>query len=94
MADLRFESPTTTAEFETWLRHQNAPTPWQASAAGEVFDADGNLVLQVDPERDRADDKVAQIAAAVIVAVNTCAGFKAAAKPAAAPAAPPPEAAP
>lgn len=77
MADLRFAKPSTTEEFRAWLERAGAPAPWQG-AKGTIYDADGDLVLQVDPDNDRNDANVVQLGAAILVAVNTCAGFQAA----------------
>lgn len=42
---------------------------------GEIEDADGQPVIQIDPNRERPDEKVRAIAEAVVLAINTCGGF-------------------
>jgi len=44
---------------------------------GEIIDAAGDKVLQVDPDGIMTDEQVAAIAALIILAVNICGSFKA-----------------
>jgi len=77
MSDLRFEKPETTELFKTDLDLTGSPAPWAVRDDGSVVDADGDLVLQIDPERARSDFEVSRIGALLMIAVNTCAGFRA-----------------
>lgn len=78
MADLRIANPSTTEEFNGLLRDLMAPPPWNFTEGGTVIDAAGDVVLQVDPNGERPDPQVADLAVWIVMAVNTCAGFKAA----------------
>ncbi|KQR81175.1 hypothetical protein ASG07_11950 [Sphingomonas sp. Leaf343] len=42
---------------------------------GDIEDAVGSAVLQIDPNCERLDDQVAEIANVVVLALNACAGF-------------------
>lgn len=49
MGDLRIENPKTTDLFRELLSTQHAPLPWTEGEDGDVYDANGEFVLQVDP---------------------------------------------
>lgn len=44
--------------------------PWSTGRDGGILDADGNLVLVVDPERDREDGAVLNLMVLIVGAVN------------------------
>ncbi|MDP1026367.1 hypothetical protein Q5H91_04015 [Sphingomonas sp. KR1UV-12] len=48
--------------------------PLAVAGDGDIEDAAGEPVIQIDPNRERRDDKVAIIAAVVALAINTCGG--------------------
>lgn len=79
MTDLRIDSPQTTEAFVDLLSALNVrmPLALDDENIGAVIDADGRDVLTVDVNSDRKDEEVVQIAAFIVVAVNTCGGFRA-----------------
>ena len=81
MPDLRFEKTETTEQFKALLDAENAPLPWIEGEDGAIFDANGNIVLQVDPVDERPDQNTFAIAVWVVTALNTCGGFKAVPSP-------------
>lgn len=77
MADLLIENTLPSATFNAELRRLMAPPPWRFTDGGTVMDAAGDVVLQADPNGERPDTDVGPIAAWIVLAVNTCAGFQA-----------------
>ena len=49
MGDLRIENSKTTDLFRDLLSIGDAPPPWTEGEDGDVYDANGEFVLQVDP---------------------------------------------
>jgi hypothetical protein len=49
--------------------------PLRDAGDGDIEDADGQPVIQIDPNWERPDEKVTAIAEAVVLAINTCGGF-------------------
>jgi hypothetical protein len=49
--------------------------PLRVLGDGDIEDAAGIAVLQVDPNCEREDDQVAEIADVVVLAINALAGF-------------------
>lgn len=82
MAELRVEDARLTSDFAAVLAAQGAPAPWDTEDdnPGVLLTANGECVLTIDADRNLPDEVVSAIASAVIVAVNTCAGFKAVAR--------------
>lgn len=78
-AALRITNPQTIDQFRMMLEQLDVPAPWELDSQdpGMINDAIGAHVLTVDEPRDRSDDDAQGIALAIILAVNTCAGFKA-----------------
>lgn len=76
---LAVESTKTSDAFAAALKEAGAPAPWteHEKDPATLLDANGVAVLQIDPEVERTDAEANMIAAWVLVAVNTCAGFKA-----------------
>ena len=82
MAELRVENVKLTDDFATLLGGLGVPGPWEADAEeiGIIRARDGQYVCTVDTWRDLPDSVVRDRAMAIILAVNTCAGFKAVAR--------------
>jgi hypothetical protein len=53
------------------------PIDHHPTEAGEIVDATGRCILQVDPLGALPDDQVDAIADLIILAVNTCGSFRA-----------------
>jgi hypothetical protein len=79
MADLRVEDIKISEQFNAALLQLGVvmPIDLHASEAGEIVDATGRKVLQVDPDGMLPDEQVDAIATMIILAVNTCGSFKA-----------------
>lgn len=79
MSDLRFDNPKTTEQYAAVLAELGHPAPWSfdPAEAGSVVDANGREVLVIDHNNERPDIEAVQIAAWIVCAVNTCAGFQA-----------------
>jgi hypothetical protein len=77
MADLRVENVKISEEFNAALLQLGVAMPidHHPDEVGEVIDAMGNIVLQVDPLGSLPDDQASAIAAMIILAVNTCGSF-------------------
>lgn len=71
------EKPETTDQFKALIGGCNAPLPWTESEDGGVYDANGNFVLQIDPDNERPDVDAGALAGWLVVGVNTLGGFKA-----------------
>lgn len=69
--------PETTEQFRALIAECNAPLPWAETEDGGIYDADGNFVLQIDPDNERPDIEVHKLAGWIVVGVNTLGGFKA-----------------
>lgn len=79
MAKLQVENIKLSEEFNAALLQLGVvmPIDFHASEAGEIVDATGRKVLQVDPDGMLPDEQVDAIASMIILAVNTCGSFKA-----------------
>ena len=66
---------SSTDQFRALINAQKAPLPWTPGEDGSVFDVNGDLVLQVDPDNDRPNLKVAAIARHLVTAINASGGF-------------------
>jgi hypothetical protein len=79
MADLRVENIKISEEFSAALLQLGVvmPLDHHPKEVGEVVDAEGAIVLQVDPLGSLPDDQAAAIAMMIILAVNTCGSFSA-----------------
>ncbi len=88
MAELRVEDVRISEDFNAWLKRFGVvmPVDHHPTEAGEIVDATGRRVLQVDPDGMLPDDHAQGIAVLVILAVNTCGSFKAGPKQEEAPA--------
>lgn len=73
-ADLRVTNVKTCQQFIERLNVLGAPLPWGSNDAGEVYDADGDIVCDVS---DFITNGQASIAEMIVVAVNTCGSFRA-----------------
>lgn len=75
----RVTHPTGSEEFANDLRDLGMPAPWRLDedAPGELLAANSALVLRVDPSDSMPWEKASDLAAFVLCAVNTLAGFKA-----------------
>jgi hypothetical protein len=80
MADLRVENIKISEEFNAALLQLGVvmPIDHRPEEAGEIVDATGRCVLQVDPLGVLPDEQVVSIAEMIILAVNTCGSFRAA----------------
>lgn len=74
---LAVEDVRIASEFKAMLAGLGVPAPWASGLDGSVFAADSTHVLVVDMDRELPDDVAKAIAAGVVLAVNTCAGFRA-----------------
>ncbi len=63
------------AWMHSMLSRNGVQLPLKVGLDGDIFDAVGVPVIQIDPNRERSDDRVAEIATVVTLAINTCAGF-------------------
>lgn len=61
--------------FQSTLAINQVRLPLRDAGDGDIEDADGQPVIQVDPSCERPDEKVTAIAEAVVLAINTCGGF-------------------
>ncbi len=61
--------------FVTKLGINQVRLPLRDAGDGDIEDADGQPVFQIDPNCERSDEKVTGIAEAVVLAINTCGGF-------------------
>jgi hypothetical protein len=79
MADLRVENIKISEAFNAALLRLGVVMPinHRPNGIGEVVDAEGNIVLQVDPLGTMPDDQASGIAEMIILAVNTCGSFRA-----------------
>lgn len=79
MADLRVENIRISEEFNAALLQLGVvmPIDHHPEELGEVVDATGRKVFQVDPDCELPDDQAQNIAAMIILAVNTCGSFRA-----------------
>jgi hypothetical protein len=79
MAELRVENIKISEQFNAALLQLGVimPIDLHPYEIGEIVDATGRKVLQVDPDGMLPDEKVDAIATLVILAVNTCGSFKA-----------------
>ena len=79
MADLRVANIKISQQFNSELLRLGVTLPvgHHASEAGEIVDATGRKVLQVDPDGMLPDEQAQAIAAIIILAVNTCGSFRA-----------------
>jgi hypothetical protein len=79
MADLRIENIKISEEFNAALLQLGVvmPIDQHPKEAGEIIDATGRCVLQVDPLGTLPDEQVEAIADMIILAVNTCGSFRA-----------------
>lgn len=66
-------------KFRRDLNVQQSPAPWSLcdEQPGIILDANGADVVMVAPSSPRSDAEVSAVALAIVIAVNTCAGFKA-----------------
>lgn len=69
--------PGTTEQFTALLSGCNAPLPWTENEYGFVHDAEGYLVLQIDPDNTRPAQETHELACWLVTAVNTLGGFRA-----------------
>lgn len=74
MAQLRFENPAITEEFDAALRALGAPLPWDWHD-GALVDASGRLIAEFYASRDAAANL--RIVSMVVIAMNTCGGYRA-----------------
>jgi hypothetical protein len=79
VANLQFASPATTRAFAKAMTEVNVTLPIDLDQedAATIVDADGKIVCVVDPNSDRPNTEVVQIAMWIVCAVNTCGGFAA-----------------
>jgi hypothetical protein len=79
MADLRVENIRISEQFNATLLQLGVvmPLDHRPNEIGEVIDAAGKIVLQVDPLGTMPDDQASGIAEMIILAVNTCGSFRA-----------------
>jgi hypothetical protein len=79
MAELRVENIKISEQFNARLLLAGVimPLAEHPDELGEIVDATGDKVLQVDPDGTMPDEQVAAIAALIVLAVNTCGSFKA-----------------
>ena len=63
------------AGLEGVLTRHSVQFPLRVLGDGDIEDAAGIAVLQVDPNCEREDDQVAEIADVVVLAINALAGF-------------------
>ena len=80
MATLRVENIKSISErFNAALLKQGVVMPLRShpTEVGEIVDAAGAKVMQVDPDGRLGDDEVEAIANLIMLAVNTCGSFRA-----------------
>ena len=79
MAELQVQDLRVSVQFNEALRQLGVAVPLRlhANEAGEIVDATGTKLLQVDPDGFLSDDHVHAIARLIVLAVNTCGGFRA-----------------
>jgi hypothetical protein len=79
MAELRVENIKISEQFNAALLQLGVimPVCLHPYEIGEIVDATGRKVLQVDPDGMLPDEQVDAIATMIILAVNTCGSFKA-----------------
>jgi len=79
MADLRVDSPRLSEDYVAAFARLGIRLPLDHAVddAGEVVDDLGKSVFTVDVNHELADQVVEEIAALIILAVNTCGGFRA-----------------
>jgi hypothetical protein len=79
MAELRVENIKISEQFNEALLQLGVimPIDLHPYEIGEIVDATGRKVLQVDPDGMLPDEQVDAIATMIILAVNTCGSFKA-----------------
>jgi hypothetical protein len=79
MARLRVENIKISEQFNDTLLRLGVVMPLNhhPDEVGEVFDATGRCVLQVDPLGTLPDEQAGDIATMIILAVNTCGSFRA-----------------
>ncbi len=64
-----------TAGLDGVLTRHAVEFPLRVLGDGDIEDAVGSAVLQIDPNCERPDEQVAEIADVVVLALNACAGF-------------------
>ena len=79
MAVLRVANIRISEEFNAALLQLGVvmPIDHHSAEAGEIVDATGRCILQVDPLGVLPDEQVVAIADMIILAVNTCGSFRA-----------------
>lgn len=84
MATLRVESVKLTEDYAASLAAIGFPAPWELDdeEPGNIHAASGAYICTVDTSRNLEDHQVIEAATAIIIAVNTCAGFRAVREPA------------
>lgn len=81
MGDLRIESVKLTEDFADNLGRLGVPAPWSWAEdpqdVGNIHARDGQYVCTLDTRDGLPASVILERAAAIVVAVNTCAGFRA-----------------
>lgn len=79
MGDLRIDNVRLTGDFADRLGALGVPAPWEVDAEepGNIHARDGQYVCTLDTDRNCPDSVVRERAMAIVIAVNTCAGFRA-----------------
>jgi hypothetical protein len=82
LADILVEDAETSQDFAADLAALGVALPltWSDSEPGAILDAAGNEICTVDVNRARPDAEAEALAAWIVCAVNTCAGFRAVAE--------------
>lgn len=79
MREVRVDAPTLTSDFAAALAALDVKLPLRLSLeeANVIVDDDGEdlLIVEIEADTRRPDDKAREIAEWMVLAVNTCGGF-------------------
>lgn len=71
-------NPDTSAAFRLFVAGSGFALPLRHGPSPEIIeDARGRCFAEIDPDGNMSDEAARRAASAIILAVNTCAGFKA-----------------